>query len=175
MKRIAWTLLALLLFLVYYLSSIPGLKVLPVLRQINGALQAVGISLTALAGAVAARLPDQFSPLKAAAAHFYRFAQENPEAMEFIVRKAGHLTLYFIITIAFYFLIRQYLQSPWAALVVAALPPAAMAVADEFLQTFVSGRDGSLVDVFIDWCGIGAALFFILCALVITGRYRTTT
>ena len=44
MKRIAWTLLALLLFLVYYLSSIPGLKVLPVLRQINGALQAVGIS-----------------------------------------------------------------------------------------------------------------------------------
>ena len=39
MKRFAWTLLALLVFLVYYLASIPGLKVLPVLRQINGALQ----------------------------------------------------------------------------------------------------------------------------------------
>jgi VanZ family protein len=172
MKRIAWTLLTLLVFLVYYLSSIPGLKVLPVFRQINGALQAMGISVTSLAGIVAARLPEQFGPVKAVAAHFYRFAQENPEAMEFIVRKAGHLTLYFILTVAFFFLIRQYLHNPWGSLVAAALPAAALAVADEFVQSFVSGRSGSLLDVFIDWCGIGAALFFILCALFITGRYR---
>ena len=78
--------------------------------------------------------------------------------MEFIVRKAGHLTLYFILTAAFFFLIQASAQP----LGLAGRRRAAgrgHSRGGRILTEFVSGRSGSVLDVFIDWCGIGAALF----------------
>jgi VanZ family protein len=170
MKRIAWTALFGILFLTYYLSSIPGLQVVPLFRQINSALHTFDISLAELAAKLAARMPEQLDPAKTAASRFYQFALANPDIAEFILRKSAHVALFFFITIAFFLLLRQYLRSPFSALFGAAVLGGAVACLDEFYQTFVTSRSGSLIDVFIDLLGVSLAFFFIAFALLITGR-----
>lgn len=170
MKRIAWTALCGILFLTYFLSSIPGLAVVPVFRQVNSVLRSFDVSLTALAAKIAARLPEQLDPAKDAASKFYQFALANPDTAEYLLRKSAHVILFFFITIAFFLLLRQYLRNPFSALFGAAVLAALMACLDEFYQTFVASRSGSLSDVFIDLIGVSLAFFFIAFALLITGR-----
>lgn len=170
MKRIAWTALFLILFLTYFLSSIPGLQVVPVFRQINSALVMFDFSLTALAAKIAARLPEQLDPAKSAASQFYQLALTNPDMTEYLLRKSAHVILFFFISIAFFLLLRQYLRSPVNALFGAAALATLTACLDEFYQSFVAFRSGSITDVFIDLIGVTLAFFFIAFALFITGR-----
>ncbi len=170
MKRIAWTALFLVLLLTYYLSSIPGLQVVPVFRQVNDAVRMFDFSLTEVAGKIADRLPEQLDPAKNAASRFYQHALANPETTEFLLRKSGHVILFFFITIAFFLLLRQYLRNPWSALFGSAVFATLIAILDEFYQTFVADRSGSIIDVFIDLIGVTSAFFFIAFALIITGR-----
>ncbi len=168
MKRFAWALVLGLLFLTYYLSSIPGLKVVPIFRQVNYLLGKLDLSITVLAGKIVARLPEQFGPAKSAAAEFYEYLLTNPETMEFLLRKSGHVALFFIITVAVFMLLRQYLRSPWSALGGAVLLGSLMAILDEYYQSFIPGRMGSLADVFVNLVGITLATLFIVLALLIT-------
>lgn len=172
MKRTAWTLLFVLLVTTYYLSSIPGLKVLPVLRQIHALLLGFDVSLTSLAGEIAGRLPAQLGPAKTLASDFLAYGRENPALIEFLLRKAAHIGLFFLITIALFLLLRQYLANSGAAVTGAFVLAGLMAFLDEYHQTFVSSRSGNLVDVGIDMVGVTMATTFIIFALLITGRWR---
>jgi len=170
MKRIAWTILLSFLFLTYYLSSIPGLEVVPVLRQVNNLLRLIDLSMTDLASSLAARLPEQLDPAKDAASNFYYYALANPDVAEFLLRKSAHVLLFFFITVAFFLLLRQYLKSSWKALFGAALLSTVVACLDEFYQTFIPYRSGNIVDVFINMIGILLAFMFISFAMIITWR-----
>lgn len=172
MKRTAWTLLFILLITTYYLSSIPGLKVLPVLRQLNELLLGFDVSLTRLAGKIADRIPAQLGPAKTLAGDFLAYARENPTLIEFLLRKAAHIGLFFLITIALFLLLRQYLAHWGAAVTGAFVLGGLMAFLDEYHQTLVSGRSGNLVDVGIDMVGVTMATALIIFALLITGRWR---
>jgi VanZ family protein len=170
MKRVAWSSLFSILFLTYFLSSVPNLAVLPVLRQVNAFLSSFDFSMIDLAGKLADRLPAQLGPAKDVASLFYQYAQANPAVAEFMLRKSAHVILFFFITIAFFLLLRQYIHSPWRALFGAAILTTAVACLDEIHQTFVPGRSGNIVDVFINGVGIWLAFLFIAFALVIAGR-----
>lgn len=171
MKRTAWTLLSALLITTYFLSSIPGLKVLPVLRQLNELLLSFDVSITRLAGEISGRLPAQLGPAKTLAGDFLAYARENPVLIEFLLRKAAHIGLFFLITIALFLLLRQYLTN-YGAAAGAFILAGLMAFLDEYHQTFVSSRSGNLVDVGIDMVGVTMATAFIIFALLITGRWR---
>ncbi|HOL18149.1 MAG TPA: VanZ family protein [Bacillota bacterium] len=170
MKRIAWTAFFLILFLTYYLSSIPGLQVLPVFRQVNSTVRLFDNTISELAAKIVARLPEQMDPAKTFFSRLVQFAVEHPDVTEFMLRKTAHVLLFFCITVVVFFLLRQYLQNPFGALITAAVLSGVIAFLDEFYQTFVSGRDGSIVDVIIDLFGVALACFFIAFALLITGR-----
>ena len=170
MKRIAWTALFLILFLTYYFSSIPGLRVVPVFRQVNSAVRLFDSTISELAAKIVARLPEQMDPAKTFFSRVAHIALENPEVAEFMLRKSAHVLLFFCITVVIFFLLRQYLQNPFGALFTAAVLSGVIAFLDEFNQTFVSGRDGSIFDVIIDLFGVALACIFIAFALLITGR-----
>ncbi len=170
MKRIAWTALFLILFLTYYLSSIPGLQVLPVFRQANSAVRLFDSTISELAAKIVARLPEQMDPAKTFFSRATRFALDNPEVTEFMLRKSAHVLLFFCITVVIFFLLRQYMKNPFGALITAAILSGVIAFIDELNQTFVSGRSGSIFDVMIDLFGVALACFFIAFALFITGR-----
>lgn len=172
MKRFTWTVLLGLLFLTYYFSSIPGLQVLPVFRQVNGFLGRFDLSITALAGRIAARLPEQFGPFRSAASGIYHYALNNPETMEYLLRKGGHVLLFFVLTVAFFLLLRQYLRHPLGALCGAVILASLLAFLDEFHQLFIPGRSGSIADIFIDLFGVAAAALAIVFALLITASRR---
>lgn len=173
MKKNAWLLVFLLLFLMYYLSSIPGLRVLPILKEINTLLRSIELSFTKLAAAIAARLPGELSPARTLTEDFIAYARENPVVIEFMLRKSAHIILFFFITIAFFLLLRYYFKTPYRAAAVSFFAASAAAILDEYHQTFVPDRSGSLIDVGINLIGITAAIFLILFALFIAGKYSS--
>lgn len=89
--------------------------------------------------------------------------------LTFLVRKAAHMSIYFILTaLLFYGLWRVGVQSrPRLAAAVGLC--ALLAGLDEFHQTFVPGRDGKLSDVLIDLSG---GLCFLLFWLVLSAIRR---
>ena len=83
--------------------------------------------------------PDLSSGLS----HFY----------DWILRKAAHITEYFILT----FLLARALRrnfNPKKALLLSAIIALAYAFSDEYHQTFIGGRFGSVKDIGIDSIGI---------------------
>ena len=172
MKRKAFLPLFLLLFATYYLSSIPGLRVLPVFRQVNAFLYSLDLSMTRLAVGIANRLPGELSPARSFTKDFLAYARENPVIIEFLLRKTAHVLLFFLITIAFFLLLRHYFKNLWLAGAVSFAAATMIAFLDEYHQSLIPGRTGSLVDVGIDMIGIVAATGLIFFSLFITGRYR---
>lgn len=71
---------------------------------------------------------------------------------DFIVRKAGHLSEYFILYILVYIVLRE-TYSLKKSLLFALLGTLLYSCTDEFHQTFVQGREGCLRDVLIDTFG----------------------
>ncbi|MDO9534467.1 MAG: VanZ family protein [Bacillota bacterium] len=137
MKRSAWIPVFLLLILTYYLSSIPGLRVLPVLKQVNSLLINYNLSITRLALKIASHLPVQLDPAKTFTSDFYTYARANPVIIEFMLRKAAHIFLFFLITIAFFIMLRQILRRPGFAVAGAFLAGTLFSFLDEYHQNFV--------------------------------------
>lgn len=77
--------------------------------------------------------------------------------LRFYVRKLAHMTEYFILYLLSYRLLRQY-YAPSQALWWSLLLTIGYAGTDEFHQTFIPGRVGTIVDVGIDSMGAGLAL-----------------
>lgn len=172
-KRNAWTAVIVVLLSLYYLSSIPGLRVLPVLRQINIALQRFDLNISLLIYRMVSNLPEQLAPARTLSGDFYAYARQNPVIIEFLLRKTAHVVVFFVITLVIFFLISQYVNSPWRALFFACLAGTVLAFLDEFHQGFVEQRFSSLIDVAFDLVGVGLAAFVILLSFVITARWRT--
>ena len=171
-RKYAWTAAALLVLLTYYLSSIPGLKVLPILSQINSLLQRFDTSITILATRLVYALPEQLASARTLTADFFRYAKQNPLIMEFLLRKTGHVLLFFIITLAAFFLLSFYLKSPGWTIALSFLAGATLAVLDEVHQYYVVDRMGSIIDVFINLTGVSLAIGVILFSLFLTSHWR---
>ncbi len=172
MKKKNWLPLFLMLFVTYFLSSIPGLRVLPVFRQVNNFLKSIDLSMTYLAARIAERLPGELSHARTFTEDFLIYARENPVIIEFILRKSAHVILFFLITIAFFLLLRHYFRNLWLAAVVSFFGATLVAFLDEYHQSFVPDRAGSLVDVAIDMLGVSLATALLFFSLFLTGRYR---
>lgn len=172
MKKLAGPIVFLFVLLTYFLSSIPGLAVLPIFRQVNIFLQGLDISVSNLIYRLIDRLPAQLAPAQTLTQDFLNYARANPVILEFILRKLAHVVLFFFITLALYFLIRKYFRSPWVATAVTFVAGTVVAVLDEYHQSMVPGRAGTVVDVVIDMVGVSAATLLIVFALLIARHYQ---
>ncbi len=172
MKKSAGLLVFFLLLTTYYLSSIPGLRVLPLFKQVNALLQSIDLSITRLVIAIATRLPDQLGPARTFTEDFLVYARNNPIIIEFLLRKAAHVLLFFFITIALFLFLRHYFKRYSVAAIVSFVIAVLIAVLDEYHQSLVPDRAGSMIDVAIDMVGITAATALIFFGLFIARRYR---
>lgn len=94
----------------------------------------------------------------------FRVDWQALQLLSFLVRKAAHMGVFFVLTGLLLFALWRLGASPrtqaWLALGLCAL----LAGADELHQTFVPGRDGKLPDVLID---LGGGVCFLLLWLLL--------
>lgn len=87
----------------------------------------------------------------------YEFNEEElniiNKSLGFPVRKSAHFTIYLILGILFYNLIRLYMNNNSKILIISILMCVIYACSDEIHQLFVFGRSGELRDVLIDFIG----------------------
>lgn len=90
---------------------------------------------------------------------FFPFMDED--ALHYMVRKFAHLAEYMILVILLVNALRQHISQKMVKYRLAGLLSLAYAVSDEVHQSFVPGRNGSILDVLIDGLGImlGLLLF----------------
>ncbi|OEF96711.1 VanZ family protein [Desulfuribacillus alkaliarsenatis] len=177
MRARAWIIVILLIGGLYFLSSIPGLRVLPVLSSINSAMSNIDFLIVRLSEWLAAKVPLNFGELRhidTLTQDFLAYARDNPIIIEFFLRKVAHVVVFFIITIALFFLYHQYIKSSKISVALAFISGGIIAFVDEYRQSFVDGRVGSTVDVFIDMIGVTLATCLIVFSLFLTkaGRQR---
>ena len=72
---------------------------------------------------------------------------------DFTFKKVTHVTVYGILTVLLFWALRIHIRHKGRALVTAALVAVLYAFSDEWHQTFVPGREGTLRDVGIDAVG----------------------
>jgi len=166
LQRNAIILVLALLALTYYLSSIPYLRVLPVLSQINDLLTLIDLRISDLVRAVINRLPSQLDAAGTLSGDFYNYARQNPVIMEFLLRKMAHVALFFMITLAFFILWRHYLK-PLQAVFASFFCGTMAATLDEIHQYYVVGRSGTIIDVLIDIFGVLLAVLLIAIAFLL--------
>lgn len=79
--------------------------------------------------------------------------------LNFLIRKAAHITEYFILFILLYYAFKKtfYKNSQMKAAIITVL----YACTDEFHQLFIPGREGKVRDVLIDSIGVFIGLFLI--------------
>ena len=175
MRKRNWFILLIAVGTLYYLSSIPGLRVLPVLQQINKLLKYFDLSISRLAMKIAAHLPTQLSPAKTLTADFLNYARRNPVIIEFLLRKAAHVFFFFVITLVLFLLLRSYFRQPWQAIVSAFIGGTFIAVLDEFHQAYVVNRHGNFVDVCIDMVGVLTAVLLLILSFWLTSQHRKSS
>ncbi len=180
MRKGAWVVFLLLVVTLYFLSSIPGLRVLPVLSAVHRAMSRVDLGVAQFSQWFASRLPIDTHELRhidTVTADFLAYARDNPIIIEFLLRKLAHIFVFFIITIALFFLLHQYLKSSALAVGLAFVGATILAALDEYRQSMVAGRVGSLLDVGIDMIGITIATLLIIFALFLTrsGRHHAVS
>ena len=87
----------------------------------------------------------------------YEFNEEELNIINknlvFPVRKSAHFTIYLILGILFYNLIRLYMNNNFKILIISILMCVIYACSDEIHQLFVFGRSGEIRDVLIDSIG----------------------
>ncbi len=84
---------------------------------------------------------------------------KHKKTAEYYIRKAAHVSLYFGLAFLIFFAFGHYRGLSFKKRVFFTwLICCLFAMADEYHQLFVTGRDGKVKDVFIDNIGIGAAL-----------------
>ena len=90
--------------------------------------------------------------------------------LSFLVRKAAHMFIYFVLTGFLVLALRRYIRTSARCAVAAATLCAVLAALDEFHQTFVPGRSGLPRDVLIDLAG--GCCFLILWGIILYIRKR---
>ena len=126
-----------MLLLIFYLSS-----------QAGSPENSAGWIMTLLRW-IAPQLAEQLTP-------------EQLHLMNFIFRKTGHGTGYFLLTLLGYWAFRRsFGLDARPALRWAILTSLLRAIIDEIHQAFVPGRTGTVVDVMIDAVGIALAAWLI--------------
>lgn len=75
-------------------------------------------------------------------------------SLDFTMRKLAHMTVYAVLTAVVFRALRIHTARKARALLIAALVAILYAFSDEWHQTFVAGRQGSLRDVGLDTLGI---------------------
>jgi VanZ family protein len=81
---------------------------------------------------------------------------------DFIIRKLAHIGEYGLLTALLFSALRTHITREGHALFIAVLVAVSYAFSDEWHQTFVPGREGSLRDVGIDALGVvGISLWFV--------------
>lgn len=83
-----------------------------------------------------------------------------PSVMDLILRKLAHMSEFYVLAYLFERALNEHRVSFFPKLAGAFIFSFFSAVFDEYHQTYVSGRHGSLIDIAID--SIGAAFFVIL-------------
>jgi VanZ family protein len=101
-------------------------------------------------------------------------SDKSVQAIVYRVRKCAHLTEYAILALVVWRALRRSAKdAPWrwrdAALALAFV--ASYAITDEWHQTFVPDRQGSIADVILDVCGGAAALLLLYAAGRVTKRW----
>jgi VanZ family protein len=89
---------------------------------------------------------------------------QNPHAMlEFFIRKAGHVSEYFLLSLLLGYAMLAKPLRRYRAIVSSSIISLLVAASDEWHQTFVPGRTGHAIDIAIDAVGIAlAAGWFLL-------------
>jgi VanZ family protein len=90
------------------------------------------------------------SAIPSLASPFYPF-------YDFILRKLAHVTIYAVLTIFLFRAFRLHVASSNHAWLLAGLVAGLYAISDEWHQTFVPGREGTVRDVAIDGVGVMGA------------------
>ena len=171
MKNRAWLLFILLLGILFLLSSIPGLRVLPVLSFINSLMVTLDWTFVIFSEWLASKVPIDIGELRyidSVTNDFFVYARNNPVIIEFLLRKTAHIFVFFIITVALFYLLHQYIRNAYLTLFIAFIGGGLVSVLDEYRQTFVPDRYGSLFDITINMVGVVMAVLFVLFALFIT-------
>jgi len=183
MKKRAWFLILIAIGIVFILSSIPSLRVLPVIKQIFKLTSGVDFGFVKLANWIAAKMPQlsklpiasklpfnlgELNPAKEIGQDIYTYAMNNPVIIEFFLRKLAHIFVFFWITVFLFILLNQYITHRWLSVILANIGGILLAFLDEYRQTFVSGRVGSMVDVLIDSLGVFLAAGIIIFSFFIT-------
>ena len=98
------------------------------------------------------------------------------EDLTFIVRKGAHFSIYAILGIFIFLLVKEYNFSMKKCIVTAIIASFIYACSDEFHQTFVSGRSGELRDILIDTAGatVGCMIIILLKNVEKKARKRRT-
>ena len=91
------------------------------------------------------------------------------QLLSFLIRKAAHMGVFFVLTGLLLLGFRKIWTNPKACMTAALGLCAVLAALDEFHQLFVPGREGKLSDVLIDTCG---ALCFLLFSLAFSAIQR---
>jgi VanZ family protein len=119
-------------------------------------------------------ISKQITWLEPGFAKFYSFYgmkyNDKSSAFNFLVRKAGHFSVYFILGFLLYFSLRKFVASTylWTALI-----GVLFALFDELNQSYSSGRTSMIQDVLLDFAGIACALLFIaICKGIFRGVQR---
>lgn len=81
------------------------------------------------------------------------------DIINFIMRKSAHMTEYFILTILFVSLYKEYTNNKNKLIMISIISCFLYACTDEIHQLFIIGRAGQFIDVLIDT--IGGLLFII--------------
>jgi VanZ family protein len=73
---------------------------------------------------------------------------------DFSLRKLAHLTVFAVLTVLLYRAFRLHVARPTYAWLLAVFVAAVYACSDEWHQTFVPGREGTVRDIVIDTLGV---------------------
>ena len=99
--------------------------------------------------------------------------EELADHIEFYVRKAAHMTEYFLLAIAVSFPLYVYGLRGFPLLLFAGLICVGFACGDEYHQSFVDGRGPSVKDVIIDSVGVFAGIIAVrICCFTILAPFR---
>ena len=89
---------------------------------------------------------------------------QRAETIHFFVRKAAHMTEYFLLTLSLHLPLYCYFNKKLLfkkRLILALFVTVCVAAMDEFYQTTIPGRSGNIVDVCIDSIGAFIAMTFL--------------
>jgi VanZ family protein len=101
------------------------------------------------------------------------------DLLQYLMRRGAHLTVYGILAVFIYYSLAGEKQPAWSfRRAVASVAIAGIySLTDEFHQSFVPGRDGSLLDCGVDTIGalLGAAVIYLSSCLVNPARGEPTS